>query len=375
MGKTAQPRLILSPCGSSILTYRCGDDLRRLFSRHANAKRMEDVPSEDAPVIRDHIDKRRREVSRLSINDISPLSAELNAIGKIYAGKLDDRNRDQHILICTDTWIGEEAAGIVKVWLERQGLTVQLDRKMGLQTVSPADFQLAMSELVRWCHETLPGYRENGYRIVFNLTGGFKAVIGFLQTLGMFYAHECVYIFESSGALLSLPSLSVESSDNAEVAKHLKEFRRLALGLPVGRDAIKNIPSTLWMEVGEERALSPWGELVWNRSREAIYESTLLDPVTPHVVFAEGFRESTADITGNRMAILNEKLDRLAVYIENRMERNDSSLDFKRLASDPCPPSTHEIDVWTGKGAKRIFGHFTDHRKRTFVVDRVDKHL
>jgi hypothetical protein len=65
--------------------------------------------------------------------------------------------------------------------------------------------------VIRWCQDTLPGYRESGYHIVFNLTGGFKSIQGWMQTLGMFYADEIVYIFETGKELLPGPARTLGS--------------------------------------------------------------------------------------------------------------------------------------------------------------------
>ena len=46
----------------------------------------------------------------------------------------------------------------------------------------------------------MPGYRQSHYRVVFNLVGGFKSLQGYMNTLGMFYADEIIYIFEAPTA-------------------------------------------------------------------------------------------------------------------------------------------------------------------------------
>jgi CRISPR/Cas system-associated protein Csm6 len=87
-----------------------------------------------------------------------------------------------------------------------------------------------LAELIEWCEQTPPTFREKQIKVVFNLTGGFKSTNGWLQTLGMFYAGEIVYIFESQSEMLRIPRIPV-AIDTAAVQifrDHLAFFRRLA---------------------------------------------------------------------------------------------------------------------------------------------------
>jgi putative CRISPR-associated protein (TIGR02619 family) len=128
-----------------------------------------------------------------ALDELQKLSAELNSLIRYYQGHLQG-NRDQHFLVCTDTWLGREAAEILRQCLTRYFQRVEVYAATDLQTGKLDGFCLAMSELIKWSDETLPGYREQGYRVVFNLTGGFKSIQGFMQTLGMFYADKYLYL-------------------------------------------------------------------------------------------------------------------------------------------------------------------------------------
>ena len=89
--------------------------------------------------------------------------------------------------------------------MAQQGLTALFQRQRDLRTDSLDSFQMALSDLVRWCDEevAVAPYRHS-YRVLFNLTGGFKSIQGFLQILAQFYADETVYIFESGDVLLRM---------------------------------------------------------------------------------------------------------------------------------------------------------------------------
>ena len=113
-----------------------------------------------------------------------------------------------------------------------------------LNTSSLEEFRLGIDELIKWCVGTLPGYRASGYKIVFNLVGGFKALHGYMQTLGMFYADETVYIFETSRELLSIPRMPVDLEASAKQAVRERSAtrdtaayrRRQVQPLRMGRD-------------------------------------------------------------------------------------------------------------------------------------------
>jgi hypothetical protein len=117
-------------------------------------------------------------------------------------------------------------------------------RQKDLRTDDLSSFQVALADIVRFCEETVEGYRKNGYRVIFNLTGGFKSVQGFLQTLALFYADETFYVFESSEELLRIPRLPVKMDAENIVREHLPVFRRLSLGLKVDQEEIKKLPET-----------------------------------------------------------------------------------------------------------------------------------
>lgn len=82
--------------------------------------------------------------------------------------------QDSHILLCTDTWLGEEAAKIVRMYLENHGANVlDIHRQKDLRTDDIESFHVALSDLVKWVHGIISDYKEKRYHIVFNLTAGF----------------------------------------------------------------------------------------------------------------------------------------------------------------------------------------------------------
>jgi len=67
---------------------------------------------------------------------------------------------------------------------------------------------------VKFIEDNLIGYKRNGYRVIFNLTGGFKSVQGFLQSIASLYADEAVYVFETASELLRAPRMPLRLDMN-----------------------------------------------------------------------------------------------------------------------------------------------------------------
>lgn len=367
-----KPCLIVSTCGTSLLTNNVGPDLRTLLTDFANQSKPEDVPTEQRQRIQQHLEARRGEFAReTDLKRLMDLSAELNGVIRFYGGN-PGVARDQHVLLATDTWLGESTARIVADVLERHGHLVEVKRVKDLRTDDPDSFRWAMSDLVAWCAETLGGYQKAGYRVVFNLTGGFKSVQGFMQALGMIYADESVYVFERTEQLLRLPRLPVQLDSETILRRHLAVFRRIAAGLPVRETEVADVPESLVTVLDGQAAFSPWGELVWREAYRAVYGAELLEPITPKLIFGSQFQRSLEGLTPDRLRHINERLDQLARRLEEDKAYNPKSLDFKPLKGIAYQGSTHECDAWADEGAKRLFGHFEG---GCYVLDRLDKGL
>lgn len=377
-----RPYYILSPCGTSLLTNGISKELRNAISKHSNTRTEQEIRAaapEEHRLIRDHLAAAEEKIAAANVPTAQKLSAELNGILSLYKGNSDRRKNDFHQLLCTDTWLGEEAAKLVQQWLRNRGLTVELRRQTDLRTAELASFQSALSDLVQWCETEVGCYRKS-HHVVFNLTGGFKSIQGFLQTLAQFYADETVYIFETGNELLRLPRLPLRMAADDTVRQHLAAFRRLSLGLKLSPEHAAGIPETLLMSVDGEVVLSPWGDLVWAQTKKALYVEKVfpLQEITDILVFGKDFEKSVGDLEDDRRAMVNERLDNLIRHLEERAAgkaklHNPPSLDFKRLSGNPCPPSTHECDAWADQDAKRLFGHFDE--RGHFVLDRLGNAL
>lgn len=162
------------------------------------------------------------------------------------------------MLICTGTYLGEKCAEIVEKWLKKQAVfsNVQIRKIEDLKTNDIESFHFGISELVKFCDETLKGYRQNNYHIIFNLTGGFKSIQGIMLTIGMFYADECVYVFETGEHLLRIPKIPIELNIENTIRQNINLFRKLSLEISENIAEYANIgDNILFIRINNEIAL------------------------------------------------------------------------------------------------------------------------
>lgn len=361
--------LIVSTCGTSIFAADASSEISKLLTDHANAKSAGDIPEKALEGIQEHVSRCLDELKTLtSIDALRKRSAEINCLASFYGGMLS--GKDHHIFMATDTWLGEQAAQAIASVLQRHGHSTEVKRVQDLRTNNLSAYRGALSELVQWAYTTLPGYKRNGYGIVFNLTGGFKAVQGFMQTLGMLHADECVYLYERSSELIRLPRLPIKMQADSFVRDHLQQFRRMAVGLPVPSSTVFSVPEALLFVSDAEATLSEWGEVVWREIKDEIYAEKLHPTPSVKLKWADGFERTVQALDNKRKQNLNAKIDELARYLETNQALQ--SLDFKALKGGAIQGSTHEIDAWSDGDAKRIYGHFD---AGIFVLDRLAQAL
>lgn len=362
---------VLTPCGTSICTNGAERSELELLRKYANAVRREDVPVEERGVLEGRLAKVRELMRTANETTATRQSAELNGLLKLYGGKIVP-GADYHVLLCTDTWLGSEAAELAVAWLKAQGATVEPYRQRDLRTDDVQCFQSALAEIVEWCQYRLTAERAAGKRVIFNLTGGFKGVLTFLQALAPFYADESVYTFET-GTLMRIPRLPIKISADETIQENLPTFRRLGMKLPAASGG--TIPETMLFHLDGEVSLSEWGRVLWEQSREEVYRAKLLPSPSPRIVYGPKFADSTRNLSPERVAEINRKIDMLMRYLEDgeKPEHNPDSLNFKRITKNATPPSTHELYAWSDSGAKRIYIHPLP--DNSYQLDRLGEHL
>jgi putative CRISPR-associated protein (TIGR02619 family) len=315
--RTPTRLLIVSTCGTSLLTNGAPKELGTLLRKTANAKK-ENLTTETQSLIDNRISNRKAALGSATLDEARDLSAELNGLLGLYDEDLSRAKGDHHIFLHTDTYQGEAVAETLAHWSRQKGLiseTLRIDR---LNAARIDDFHEGMANLANWCANTLPGYRSSGYRIVFNLIGGFKSLQGFMQTLGMFHADESVYLFEGERTLLRIPRLPIDLDESAKklMRENITLFRKISRSA-VSASECAPIPETLLYRLGDECELSPWGRMLWDQFRAAAFEERLWPSPSPLIVYTDKFEKKAAALSeGKYRRYLNERLDDLARHLE-----------------------------------------------------------
>jgi putative CRISPR-associated protein (TIGR02619 family) len=297
------------------------------------------------------------------------MSAEYNGIRATLAQWHPDRV--EHMLVHTDTVIGGKAVQIVKDLLVSQGNTVHLLSAGGLRTDDLAGFREALADLTRKFEEWIPDYRRQKYKVIFNLTGGFKSLNAYLQALGMIHADHCVFIFERASELMQIPRLPIKLVERDELRAYLPLFRRIAMGYNVSIQETQGVPEALLLIQGDAVSTSVWGDAVWARCRGDLYTETLMEPLSNRLRIGRSVEKAFGGLPADRKVKLNEAIDSLSAVLD-QIRKPLASEKLKTLQGDPQPPSTHELYAWSDRDAARLLGHYDG---GTFIVDKLVPHL
>lgn len=209
-------RVIMSTIGTSLLTNQIDRNNTAeknwygLLRDSANKRETEIENERVIEILLTLHERANNKLKTAEIASVRRLSAELNGIYGIYNNKLERGKEDVHILIATDTEQGKITAEIVKSYLQNNGIVnSSIYSPPGLSTASTTAFTEGIDELITWFKQNITSYQKD-YKICFNLVGGFKSLQGYLNTIGMFYADEIIYIFEGIGAeLITIPRLPI----------------------------------------------------------------------------------------------------------------------------------------------------------------------
>lgn len=364
-------KVIVSTCGTSTLTNGASPDLQKLLRDTANSREGE-LPPEAKAAIDGRLDEKKREISTLPKEKLRDFSAELNGLLGISEEEKPHPS-DMHFIIHTDTYQGEAVASFLAEWCSGRGIPSQAVPVESLNTRSVMEFNDGIGNLVKWCQESLPGYRSSGFKVIFNLVGGFKSLQGYMQTLGMHFADESVYVFEGEKVLLRIPRLplDLDSSCRAVFSESLEFFRRLHISraqVPEGECAA--LPGTFFTCIDGSCVLSPWGEVLWLKFIETEYPKKLLDSPSPKLKISAKLKSCVSSMEPLLIGRINRKTDDLASFLETGY--NPKSLSFQKLQGRPVEGCTHEFYLWSDKDAARGFGFY---EKGVFVFDHVREHL
>ncbi|HHG89764.1 MAG TPA: putative CRISPR-associated protein [Devosia sp.] len=303
---------------------------------------------------------------------LKSLSAELNAILS-YEEEFEEPPTFHHVLVVTDTFVGRQAADVLSGWLSGQGMSVEIWSIKDLRTARGEELRLALSGIVPDLVERIEGAEDDGWRVVFNLTGGFKGINGFLQTAAMLWASETVYLFEGSEELMHIPRIPVCVDAEGDMSEQFELFRELAsgTGVPVETVRAAKIAGSLLFEVEGTATLSEWGRLIWKKALSEMSGRKLLASPHERIVYSDKFYRSVEGLPCDRMRLVNRAMERFAAFLNGEPAGRLNSLDFHPVKGGAKAPSTHQIDAWSDKDAKRIYLH---EENGAWVVDELGDH-
>ncbi|MEN8218349.1 MAG: putative CRISPR-associated protein [Pseudomonadota bacterium] len=313
-------RVVISTVGTSLLTNqinRANPDEKNWYVQlrdSANLHSKADTPLAVQEIIEELRERARDKLVQSKTAVIRAISAELNGLYGLYDNQLAQSKQDIHFLISTATYQCKTTAEVIRDFLREQGLlSVEIQTPSGLSTASTEDFSSGVDDLIVWLRENIPAYKARGFKVYFNLVGGFKSLQGYLNTIGMFYADEILYIFEGKNAeLISIPRLPI-TLDCEAIMPHRVTFALMNAGL----DMLVNedIPESLVLRVDELMTLSTWGNLVWGECKKSLLSQELL--AFPRLSFDDSFRQDYKKIVRSVDKInLQETLAKVSCLLE-----------------------------------------------------------
>ncbi|KPQ40449.1 MAG: putative CRISPR-associated protein, APE2256 family [Phormidium sp. OSCR] len=330
---------ILSTIGTSLLTNqinRNDSDEKTWYPKLRDSANLKETELPNDSEVRQIISiLKERSVQKLQNSNIQAIrraSAELNGIYGFYHDDLSAESvqGDFHWLIATDTYQGITTAQIVKDFLLSQGLLVDIYAPGQLSTASSQSFSDGVDDLIGWLEENIKPLQENPHaKICFNLVGGFKSLQGYLNTIGMFYADEIIYIFEGENSeLITIPRLPI-TVDYEGLSRYKRQLALMAAGATIAMEELQGIPESMIYPTGEpEVMLSLWGQLVWNQCKKQLLSSELLD--FPYLDYRNSFKADYKAITSATERLkLQEDLAKVSkLLIESQGDTSVLNLPF-----------------------------------------------
>lgn len=267
------PNIIFSTVGTSSLT-----------KRNAEAERINDLSNlienelsnGDREFLNNQLLIKENEIDNIfnNLQQLKEFSAELNGILTFYninnLNNIDNQilTMDYHILIATDTYVGKLTSNLIKEILNRLGFNnVYIEPIDKLNTKNTENFTEGVKNLRNVIYQNYileAGY--NNYKKILNLTGGFKSVNAFLNILGMFYADEIIYVFETKTDLIKIPKLPIKI-DYERLKELYEEF--LLINTADGMEKSGIDPIFLYI-IDNRYILNEWGEFIWQEIKDSV---------------------------------------------------------------------------------------------------------
>jgi putative CRISPR-associated protein (TIGR02619 family) len=342
-----KPLLLISTCGTSLLKNTLGQEKIDGLSQSAltqlsNRVSEESIPDDSRSSLAEFLHTTRQGLQDMDIEKAAKASAELNGLSKV-SGALS--KQALHYFITTDTYLGKQTAELVAAWLQERGENVQIQTIKGLTTRDSTSFMDGAKNLLQFLTGVVSEYRESHY-VVFNLTGGFKSLLGLMTTLGCFYADEVVYVFESGDDLVRIPKLPIKLDDELFQA-HASQLLRMSVDDYIGIEEARDIPKALLEYVDEQHVgLSVWGELIWKQFSNDLLSERLIH--LPCLHYESSFRSDFDNLTKEDKITLQQTLAKAAGRLKQKNGSREALLGHNAGGI--------KYEQYTGKHAR--YGHF-----------------
>ncbi|MEM9153745.1 MAG: putative CRISPR-associated protein [Cyanobacteria bacterium P01_F01_bin.33] len=313
---------ILSTIGTSLLTQqisRGNPDEKDWYPKLRDTAnfRFEQTPNDVQDIIQTLGTRAEQKLKQGSINVIRSASAELNGIYGLYNQNLGQAKSDMHWLIATDTAQGQKTAEIVEKFLIEQNISCQIYTPPGLSAANTECFSNGIDNLLIWLETITEGYEK----VYFNLVGGFKSLQAYLNTIGMFYANEIVYIFEGANSeVIKIPRLPIKIDQDA-IAPYALQMLLMAEGAELPVAEVANIPETLLFSVDADSTLSTWGTLIWNKAKHTLLTQDLLS--FPNLDYDASFHK---DYASTKDAKKRTKLQEVLAKVSYLLTKNSGNI-------------------------------------------------
>lgn len=374
--------LIVSTVGTSLLTNQIDDE----FDSESSASQLlatvnaseEDIQKYYPDVMSILTNLEERAEQGLDEDDpfrIRDLSAELNGIYSFYTNDLSQARDDAHILVATDTAQGKITARLLADHLRSKGIgNVCIMTADKLSIANERIFSEGIADLLLKSHlqKTIEDYRKDKYDICFNLVGGFKALQGFFNVIGMFYADEIIYVFEGSNELIKIPKLPITIDPNKLEPYKVPMAMMNAGDIRASWEHAKKVPSDWVINDDKDITLSTWGTLLWSQCKESLLSEKLLD--FPNFIYEKSFKDDYCRkvVTRERKIELHEVLAKVSTQFmkfNGDTSRLASSLRYSRYEGGNINHIDHfyvnNNDGWRvsciAKSEKLYLRHYGEH--------------
>jgi mRNA-degrading endonuclease YafQ of YafQ-DinJ toxin-antitoxin module len=203
----------------------------------------------------------------------------------------------------------------VATWLVEHGENVHIETVKGLTTRDSTSFMDGAKNLLQFLTKVVSQFSKSHY-VIFNLTGGFKSLLGLMTTLGCFYADEVVYVFESGDDLIRIPRLPIKLDDQLFKA-HATELLRMSEDDYISVEESENIPRALLEDVDEQHVgLSVWGVLIWKQFSSDLLSEELIK--LPYLQYESSFRKDFDNLQKEDKIKLQKTLAKVALCLRQK---------------------------------------------------------